>query len=224
MYPTSSAMLAWPYPEPGDVRQVMRYLGSAFYDLPLTITSNPLFKVINIIKEITIGYDNWTRQCSPCPSLERILWARNSVQHDLLCLPDKSSQVSNSPTCIYEVCRLGTMAYMLLVLFPVPRIAHMHPRLGRRLMTAINSSDLLGLWDHYASLLLWATILGGIVSENHTRLRQQYLAMSAHAQMKQTLRTWPLVKEICARHLWLDLECDEAGKAFWLEASFNELT
>ena len=217
MAPSSFVMSTWPYALPSTIRPPLKKLGSGFGDLPSRFTSTPLCSIIDTICEISIGYDNYLRGVAPHPSLERILWARNCLQHDLISLPDRSQEGLQHDCCLYELCRLSTMAYMLLVLFPVPRIAGMHPRLAERLVITLDRCTKLGMWNDYPGLLLWSTMLGGIVARETTSLTRLYREMSSSAPIKHIASAWSLVNDICLRYLWFEDECDEAGQAFWIE-------
>lgn len=208
-------MKTWQYPRSDTIRPLLKKLGIGFRDLPEDFTRSPLFTIIDMLREVTIGYDNYLHQVTPHPSLERILWARNSLQHDLISLPDRSQEGLKHDSCLYELCRLGTMAYTLLVLFPVPRIAGMHPRLAKRLISTMDDCMMLGMWDEYPGLLLWTTILGGMVAEATPSLRRLYVSLSKWTSIKHTPGAWTLVREICGGFLWLEEDCDEAGRALW---------
>jgi len=215
VFSSSYVMSVWPYPKLETVRPILKKLGTGFRDLPECLTGSPLFTIVDRLREITIGYDKYLHQVTPHPSLERILWARNSLQHDLISLPERSDELLKHNTCLYELCRLGTMAYTLLVLFPVPRVTGMHPRLAKRLLTAMDNCLILGMWDEYPGLLLWATILGGIIAEGTPNLRQLYISISRWTSVKHNTSAWNLVREICAGFLWLEDECDEDGRVLW---------
>lgn len=215
MFPTSFVMKTWPSPTPGAVRPLLKKLVTGFRDLPACITNSPLFNIIDLFREVTIGYDNCLRQVTPHPSLERILWARNCLQHDLISVLEISQDDLKHDNCLHELCRLGTMAYTLLVLFPVPRVAGMHPRLAKRLFDTMDNCTVLGMWDDYPGLLLWTTILGGIVAETIPSLRRLYVSISRWTPVKHTPGAWNLVRDICAGFLWLEEGCDEAGRALW---------
>merc|ERR1711939_778952 len=57
-------------------------------------------------------------------------------------------------SCQYELCRLGTLGYMLLVLFPYPRVSGLHLKLAQRISQAVEdyvtttTSNDQGLYQH----------------------------------------------------------------------------
>ncbi len=102
------------------------------------------FQVIPMIRKLSISYDLYLRKDDSAPPFSFIMWGRNCLIHECLSLPDMSGRsrsagpaVAASPrapellgltadSCQYELCRLGTLGYMLLVLFPYPRDSGLH--------------------------------------------------------------------------------------------------
>ncbi|KEF62760.1 uncharacterized protein A1O9_00733 [Exophiala aquamarina CBS 119918] len=203
VFPSSYVMSVWPYPKPDTVGPLLKKLGTGFRDLPECLNRSLLFTIIDRLREITIGYDKSLHQATPHPPLVRILWARNSLQHDLISLPERSDEGLKRDSCLYELCRLGTMAYTLLVLFPVPSVTGMHPRLAKQLLTAMDNCLILGMWDDYQGLLLWAIILCGTVADGTPSLRQMYVSIARWTSVKHNASAWNLVREICTGFLWL---------------------
>jgi hypothetical protein len=125
--------------------------------------------MIHTIRTVTIGFSMYCSGHPQAPSLAHIIWARNSIQHDLLSLPPTISPPSDLPldlesSCLYELIRFGVLGYTLLVLFPMPRVTTTHAKLAQQLMQALDDCTLLNLWDQYPGLLLWTTVIGGILS------------------------------------------------------------
>ena len=209
-------------------------LCTGFESLSSMLTSLPLFSVIQNIRTITIGYSMYASGHPQAPSFARIVWARNSVQHDLLSVPERSAEVmDDSEAALYSLIRLSTLAYMVLVLFPLPRFAGVHEKLAPQLILTLDEGTGLGLWDEYPGLLLWSTIFGGILSSGNENdnpgsgpssecdgeaamLTSRFVKMMTRAGVKHQLSAWGLVKDMCGRFLWFGgEECEGLGKAFW---------
>ncbi|KIW94709.1 uncharacterized protein Z519_04686 [Cladophialophora bantiana CBS 173.52] len=202
--PTSLIMSTWSEPSTLQAPSLQN-LTSGFQDLGNIAGFGPLMEVLHNARLITIGLDAYLSGHPSAPSLNRIICARNFMTHDLLSLPltpplpdlrpsaahrhDNSS--SNMTTLcsplqsLYSLVRLSTMAYTLLVLFPVPTVAGIHGKLAQQLMLALDDCVVMDLWITHSKLLLWSTVLGGIVAKD-TSLRPWFAEMIRQARTKTT--------------------------------------
>jgi hypothetical protein len=187
--PSGVIMSTWPQPPPSI--PTLQNMTSGFAEFRAVDEFVPLMQAITNARLITIGLAMYLSGHPEAPSLNRIVWARNFLTHDLLSLPlalpyrspthtppDQHSYAQNesfSPSAnanlfssshaLYNLIRLSTLAYTLLVLFPLPRITGVHAKLSQKLMLALDDCIVLELWTTHASILLWATVLGGAVAE-----------------------------------------------------------
>ncbi len=190
--------------------------------------------MIQTIRTITIGFSMYTDRHPQAPSLAHIVWARNSISHDLLSLPPAAMNVPLDPeTAIYEAIRYSVLAYMLLVLFPIPVFSGSHIKVATRLLTALDDCSQLDLWDEWSGLLLWSSLLGGMLGHHDgdedpgstpsteadqggITLTSRFVKMTTKADVKHKPSAWGLVRDICGRFLWFEGdECEGVGKSFW---------
>jgi hypothetical protein len=219
--PTARLMSHWPYPDPDHLHPLLRKLGTGFEALPIELYSLSLSIVIDYVRHVSIGYELCLDKDSQMPRFVHVIWGRNCLIHDLLSLPDRSVEAVDPESCLYELCRLGVLAYMLLVLFPLPRISGLHLTLASRLSSAIvNASPCLDEWTTCQPLTLWATVMGGILAEDNPEWRTWYIDRARRLNTDEM--SWQQVKnDICACFLWLERECDEAGENLWFDVSEN---
>ncbi|EXJ71060.1 uncharacterized protein A1O5_06053 [Cladophialophora psammophila CBS 110553] len=202
--PTSLIMSTWPEPSTL-LAPSLQNLTSGFQDLGDIAGFGPLMDVVHNARLITIGLDAYLSRHPSAPSLNRIIWARNFMTHDLLSLPltpplpdlcpnaahrHDSSSSNMTTLCsplhsLYNLVRLSTMAYTLLVLFPVPTVAGIHGKLTQQLMLVLDDCTVMDLWTTHPKLLLWSTVLGGIVAKD-TSLRPWFAEMIRQARTKTT--------------------------------------
>ncbi|KIW09787.1 hypothetical protein PV08_11887 [Exophiala spinifera] len=212
---TARLMAIWPYPAPNTVPHVLRMMTTGFATLPPSVQRDPLMWTIETIRDVTIGYDLSRRNDPTAPRHIHVVWARNTLLHDLLRLPDRTWDNPRScDLCVYEICRLSTLAYMLLVLFPLPRISGLHYALAQRIKHALDGCLIVGLWESHPELFLWATILGGILAEA-TALRPWYGQLGVKLCQELDLSSWHDLKRICLTFLWYDQDCERLGEEFW---------
>ncbi len=189
-------------------------LASGFDILQRTGLQQSLLTVIHHMRDITVGLDHYHRGGPDAPELMQIAMARNFAQHDLLSLPHLSSVISSEENCIYEVCRLASLIFSDMVLWPLPAATGVRERLAQYLMSALCACRLLSSWMKYPSLLLWATVLGGIAAWE-TAGQQWFFRQLDYAVIKRTISAWPVVKSILETFLWWDYVCEERAQVFW---------
>ncbi|KAI1626939.1 hypothetical protein EDD37DRAFT_239710 [Exophiala viscosa] len=226
--PTSLVMSTFPSP-PSTIPSSLANMSVGFRALPKSLTSTPLFGAIDTVRLITIGYDMYLSQQPDAPSLVKILWARNSATHDLLSLdnrfaPDDSQEQPEIETqvlqALHSLVRLSTLAYTLLVLFPMPRVAGLHANLSKQIRSTLKVCAAMGFWDENPSLLLWATMLGGSVANKGEPVRGWFMdVLTTHSPIRCRPASWPAVRDIITRFLWFDgPECEGVGREVWMEA------
>jgi hypothetical protein len=221
---------------------------AGFALLPKAMTSTALFDVLTNVRTISIGYDMYLSQQPLAPSLVQILWARNSVTHDLLSLNTSltsgdlaAAATRNSPEfssderreagvaldvsemqALYQVVRLSTLAYTLLVLFPMPRVAGVHATLAKQIMAAVKTCMALGLWERGMQgphdLLLWATMMGGMVADENEPVREWFVNVLTRKNTLPCEDMWEDMRGMVTQYLWFDgPECDGVGREVWME-------
>jgi hypothetical protein len=185
----------------------LSHLATAFDEYRHIDGLEPLLPVVETIRLITTGFAQHLAGQSEAPSLNQIVSARNFMTHDLLSLQPASDPVSSphstssssastppmasSPIsshqpqtqAIYSLISLSLLTYNLLVLFPLPRSTNLHVRLSRNLMLAVKDCTNLNLWRSHGKLLLWSTVLGGILCEE-TGLRDWFVEMARQARTR----------------------------------------
>ncbi|GAD92698.1 conserved hypothetical protein [Paecilomyces variotii No. 5] len=150
---------------------------------------------------------------------------RNFIQHRLMSLPSLAECAEDTLFVqthrVYEPCRLATMIYSLLTVFPVPPVNAPLAQLGRMVRVALTESDPRRSWRSAPDLLLWAFVLGAIASGVETtnaddrELRAWYVGSLSRLATASRIRSWNDMKKIMKNILWLDCLCDAYGKELW---------
>ena len=212
---TKQTMSSWPYPE--DEPLPLAYtLGVGFKNLSSAPAFIKLNTVIGHLIETTLGWDRYQRNTPDAPILHQIIRARTAIVHDLLCLPDDSTNVRTADECLYELCRLGTLSYMLVFLYPLSKDNGPHGELAKRLMVMLDIASSLELWTTDANFMLWATMMGGIMAKD-TPLRHWFVEELNNSGLKHTLIAWPPVSSVLSNYLWLENDCEADGVGLWRE-------
>jgi hypothetical protein len=233
-------------------------MGSGFDKLDLIEGLTDLFQIIRFTRMTTIGLEMYSTLHTAAPKLSRIVVARNQITHDLLSLPSElycshqyntASAESNTSgalalrQALYNLLRVSTLAFDLLVLFPLPLCVGLHSALAEKLGAALEDFNLLNLWDLHSELVLWSIIIGGTISRGlktepyfadlarractklsnsspkiHKAQHSRNSSKSAPISRAHTPLQWEKCRDICYRFLWYSgPECNGQGRAFWVE-------
>lgn len=204
------------WPEQGELDTSTSQLGVGFRGISDIFDKDSLFDMIRTVRDIAIGYDQNRQGILNAPNVAQIVRARSSILHDLLSSPEYSIFPDARKRHLHDLCRLSLLSFMLLVLFPLPRIAGLHNRLAHEMTIAIESCTSTDLWAEHPALLLWAVVLGGILAQD-TPQRAWFIEKMSNSAIKHSVSAWPMVKDILRSFLWLSSECDEAGLEFWID-------
>lgn len=212
---TKQTMSSWPSPE-GEPLPLAYTLGIGSKG----VSSAPAFVKLNIIIghliETTLGWGRYQRNTPDAPRLHQNVRARNAVVHDLLCLPDISTNVRSADECLYELSRLGTLSYILIFLHPLSKDNGPYEQLAKRLMVMLDIATSLDLWAIDANFMLWVTVIGGMMAKD-TPLLYWFVEELNNSALKHTLVAWPPVSSVLSNYLWLESECGADGTALWRE-------
>jgi hypothetical protein len=255
--PTSLIMSTWPEP-PRTLPASLLNIGSGFEKLDLTEGFTDMFQIIRFIEMTTIGLEMYSTLHSAAPKLSRIVVARNQITHDLLSLPSEldcrhqyntTSAESNTSgalalrQALYNLLRLSTLAFDLLVLFPLPLCSGIHSALAEQLGAALEDCNLLNLWNLHTEFVLWSIIIGGAISRGlktepyfaglarkactklpnsspkiHKAQTSSNSSKTASTSRAHTSLQWEKCRDICYRFLWYSgPECNGQGRAFWVD-------
>jgi hypothetical protein len=189
-------------------------MGIGFKNLSAASPFVKLNAIIPSLVETTLGWFKYQKAATDAPILRQIVMARTTILHDLLSVPDICPSVRSPDECLYALCRLGCLSYMLIFLYPLSQGNGPHEQLARRLMVMLDIASSLELWTTHANLMLWVTIIGGMVAKG-TPLRHWYIEELNNSGIKHALVAWPLVSSVLKNYLWLDIECEAEGMALW---------
>lgn len=229
---------------------------TGFYDCPETIISHPLMQAIQHTQLVTAGYVAFLTNDKTAPSLVQLLSGRNSILHEILSIkPEVKPINSNSPhgrsglppqrsrvqeplhaldvaeandDILLVLIRLATLAFVLLVLFPMPRTAGIHDKLSNELTQALALCNDKGLWAGFSDLLLWSTVLGGATANENSRVHfvdawlvwEDKKARSKGDERNVDVEAdlWRQTLLVCANFLWYDgfeSELQKQVSLFW---------
>jgi hypothetical protein len=206
-------MQDWPVQQ-GETTPLALMLGVGFSNLTSSPSFPKLHAILGHLITVTLGWDAHQRHVAGAPTLHQVVLARTAVIHDLLCLPEFSPTIPNPEDCLYELCRLGALAYVLLFLYPLPRQNGPHETIAQRLLTALDFASSFNLWRREPKLVLWAAFMGGIMARG-TPMRIWYVDRLNSPKIKHTLVEWTAVTNTLSNYLWLENECDREGGMFW---------
>lgn len=215
---------------------------TGFRGCPETIVSHPLMQLIRYTQLVTAGYEAFKAMNEAAPSLVQLLAGRNSILHEILALdprvrltrsddphvpsrlplPRSHSNVHRGTLDVSGInddvllafIRLATLAFVLLVLFPMPRAAGIHDRLSDELFQSLVQCNNRGLWERFSDLLLWGTLLGGAIANESSRSYFEETLLSWESgnalfqhkgkDIKTEAELWRHARYVCGSFLWYD--------------------
>ncbi|OQV05731.1 Fungal specific transcription factor domain-containing protein isoform 2 [Cladophialophora immunda] len=242
--PSSPVINTWVTSQPGSpASQRSPTLATGFsfltdMDLPAAVE---LLNVLHAMRDLIVAFDSYQQGDGEAPPIRMIIFARNLNQHELLTLPDVSEELfssslayvddpiilaSHRALAIYEICRLCAFIFQITVLLP-----NLHDNIdvtipyARRIKRCLQCAT-ADLYLHrdptYHDFLLWAAVVTAW-SVRNTVLYDWFVDflvqhVSAERLGKEAdIReyTGMTVKDMLARFLWLDSECETPCAEIW---------
>ena len=118
-----------------------------------------------------------------------------------------------------EICRLGTLLYVDIVIYPTPPQAGVKNQLSRLLLPLLQSLEETSLLEEDAlvvDLVLWAAMMGAI-SARCTELQDTYIDYIADNCTPKS-RSWEDIELGLQSFCWFSSVCDESAKQIWCQA------
>ena len=197
-------------------------VGTGFEFLAKASGGEDLYLVLEHMCEVTIALDHHTRRGAGSPEMVDLVIARNSAQHQLLSLPLLEIGEEFDGALMTHICRMATLIYSDMVLFPIPAIQKVKPALALRLKSLLLDWNIEFPCRLRLKLLTWATTLGCIASifePEHDWFLQQ---LNLHLTMSR-IQDWPSLRDLCSTFLWWSPVCDPPGRSIWSEAQALKL-
>lgn len=236
LVPTETVLSHWS--EVHAWKDDLELLGSGFDNLPASVRTTALTKALENIRQTTFGYDMYLNEQTGSPSLFQIVGARSSIQHDLLSIDSTLPGVFHCPhkpegsfchSCVlqhdlnqnlYSIVRLATMAFVLHLLFPMPRSAGIHTEIAARLTQVMDTCCANRLSQAYFDVLQWATVIGGATANDSQRplfverlIRNAAVLDFSRGQQRKWRQE---VESICSEYLWYPLyDLAKEADGFW---------
>jgi len=118
---------------------------------------------------------------------------------------------------LYEVTRLATIIFSLLVIFPIAPVAAPFVELATRMREALSKMDTSNLSPDTLRYLVWTVSLGGIAAVGSAE-RAWFVSMLAKISERIELYDWLMVRELLVSLLWLPSASDSDAMALWAES------
>ncbi len=199
--------------------QLSDCLGTSF----TCIEDYGLREALSMASTVTVALDQYNRKGPDSPSIWDLARARNVTQWLLCCLKQSSSYELSTHSGLHNACRLATLIYSDIILFPIPISNTIKVRLAGDLRTALDSYKLLRNQDcKCTDLLTWMVVMGGIAAIS-TIHRHWYVGLLS-LRLAAGPSTWDHFKALLSRFLWWQYVLDLPGRSLWDEAmSLREL-
>ncbi|OAP63156.1 hypothetical protein AYL99_02383 [Fonsecaea erecta] len=200
--------------------------------------ADELLDALHVMHDLIIAFDSYQRGDREAPPIKMIIFARNLNQHELLTLPDLSGELFSpglayvdSPAilkthlalAIYELCRLCTFIFQLTVLLPNlednVEVTVPYARRIKRCLQCATTDLCLDQNSTYHSFLLWVAVMTAwsIKGTDLYRWFVDFLVRHVSTRREAAIRgnREMTVKDMLARFLWLDSECEASCAEVW---------
>lgn len=191
-------------------------LGTGFKYFRFIPEGSVLFPILEACCEVTVALDHYARGGPTAPDMVDLVEARNAAQHRLLCQNTPEATLRGGDHAAVQTCRLATLVYNDMVIFPMRPIQGVKPRLASLLKAALEKCANICVWDSHAYLLLWATSLGAIAA-TFTPDRPWYVQQLIKQTQVLGIDQWAAMEFVLSKFLWWSPVCSEPGEELWNE-------
>ena len=184
---------------------------------PLRSTDPRLWEILKSTGEVTVALDHHQRSGRLHPRLKDVVISANSVHHALCSLPSaRLLDTRSNNDDIYELCRLATLIYSDMVLFPLPSCTGVKPRLADSIRTLLESRMTEWLPETKDSaMMLWAIFLGTIAA-TFSHHRTWFVSKLATLTAKIVIPLdFSCFKSMMESFLWWDFIFEEPSLTIW---------
>lgn len=197
-------------------------LGTGFWDVWSASSSTEIQELSGVICDacdFTVVVENYIRGRWMQRTSTEILDQRNYIQHRLMSL-ETTEELKNQSICTddlhYESCRLATIAYSLLVIFPVLPIPGPFEILTERLRQELETIPLEGHTIPRLRMHLWILVMGAIACIG---LPDRSWFISRIATLSQTMKIckWQDLQTVLRKFLWHPSTSNTDGIEIWNE-------
>ena len=206
------------YLPPSDLR--MLGLGFAMVWSSANSLSIPeLLGVLAQFSDFTFFLDNFVEGRYVLHEPVELTDARNYSQHALMWLPTSRALSTTSQVEVdaqYETCRLATLLYSLLVVFPLPPTVGLFEKPVRRLRTEVAALSSLqqGFDGPRRKLHYWILTMGGVASIGLSE-RQYFLKELIDQSDRLSIKSWQEALDTLKHFLWHPTTNNKDGLDLW---------
>jgi hypothetical protein len=202
-------------PDPAAV-EMSTNLGTGFKYLCSSLPGRAVYEILQNVGQLTVALDQHTRRGKGAPDMVDLVLARNVAQHQLLSLDPISMDGEMEDRTIAELCRIATLIYSDMVIFPLPATQRVKPALAVRMRTLLDDFKDGRGQERHRRVICWATTLGCVAS-TFTSMHQWFLEELRLHAFGIKIQDWPGLKGLCSKFLWWPPVCDLPGRVVWSE-------
>lgn len=193
-------------------------LGSGFF-LHGFIPSR-LLVALDTIMDATVALDQFHRVSHGPPLLSDVVLEANEAHRRLLEAKEDDIILPRLERQLANCCRLASLIYSDMVLYPMPANAQVKPRLAEELRRELEDFDwsmlTFGKLDHVDDLLTWILTFG-CVAASFTCHREWFIQRLSKA-ITHRLYEWQVFKSKMEIYLWWTPVCEFPARGAWNEA------
>lgn len=141
------------------------------------------------------------------PDMMLMIHFRRSLQHDVL-------RLGSMKNCLVEATRLSIIILLASLGSTLPVDGGFQQKAAELLLQALNESSSLGHWEDHQEFLLWATVIGGLVARDTSRL-WDLITLLQQSEMPLEKDSWFNIKTLSNKFLAFEYELTVPCHDFW---------
>lgn len=179
-----------------------------------------LLAALDVALDATIALDQYHRVYHDLPLLSDIVLEANEAHRRLLEAKEIDIISSQLERRLANCCRLASLIYSDMVLYPMPANARVKPRLAEELRRELEDLDwsklTIGKVDHFNDLLTWVLTFGCVAAS--FTCHREWFAENLSKAITHRLDTWQIFKSKMEIFLWWPPVCEHPAREAWSEA------
>lgn len=197
-------------------------LGTGFWDVWNEDSPPEILDLSEVIRDacyFTIVVENYVRGRWMQRTSTEILDQRNYIQHSLMSLrtsQELRSQGIRVNDLHYESCRLATIIYSFLVVFPVPPIPGPFETVTHLLQQELEKIHIESLEMPRLTMHLWTLVMGAIACIGLSE-RSWFVSKITKLSQIMEIREWQDLQKVLRSYLWHPGTSNADGIELWDE-------
>lgn len=168
-------------------------------------------QLLGIISQLRVFLETYAfslRNPRLAPDIMLMIHFRRSLQHDVL-------RLGSTKNCLVEATRISIIILLAALGWTLPVDGRFQEKATELLFLALTECGSLGYWQDHPEFLLWATVIGGVVARDSSRVWDFVLMLLQQSHIPVTKDSWFNTKTLSYKFLPFEYELTVPCHDFW---------